>query len=680
MKPFLQGEAIPRSRHPHILYWMWAPAILEGEKYLQDLQLVAEEGVYTTVILTARDGMNFWAPELYPHLDAAARYAHQLGLKIVLQLWPEGFFDAPLMPLEPAEAVALVNEGECTVTDGTAYYCDSVRHVCKADVATVLSSELLKVYAFRKASEDTYFDGTLQDVTEQAVLSQTAEGRLELRFTLPDMEGATLYILTAHYLRYGDLFSDFYLRDYESIIERYRDTPFDGIVLDEMKNVELQSFEFTGDPVMVRERFYGKHFKACFEAETGENLEQTLFEMRYTARSETARRPAAINRYYDILRRATRRIERFVADKSRSIYGDDAFLGLHNTFHNHLQNDELISTGINWWEVPRRYAQTDEDIPYPVRMGIACQCPEALIYDMYYEKTVAPFLEKAMRDAKFGSRLHYHAMNDGFWGVDTGSRAFMQTIRSLESKIELLNLFEPTLPAMELLVVFGFPALCNWYPDVRARNAYDINGSLNIMERVDALWKAGYLNALAPSDALEDGRIVLSQTGEFVYCGHTFKHMLFLYPEYAKRGTLHFLEQAIEQGASLRIIGGATMDFDCRPHPPALQLRLGAVTVPEWADIPQLFALHRQTIEDGCVLEDGAVVFSDLESLQTHQPRRFSVQLGGHTWQGAYEGVAAIRADADGQPVRIVCGGCRHLCRDDEVLFADAQGADIALL
>lgn len=517
------------------------------------------------VILSARDGMNFWEPAIQPHLEEAAEYAHELGLKIVLQLWPQGFFHAPLEDMDPDDATAIINEGECTVCDGVALYRDDTRHICKPDIATVQKSVLLKAYAFRKASDDVYFDGTLTDVTDKAAIQQDDPGHLRLRFELPELEGATVYVMTAHYHRYADLFSDRHICDYDRIMERFRGSAFDGIVLDEMKNLELQSMGFTLDPVTIRERFYGTHLKRYFEEQTGENLEQTLFEMRYTAMSERDRRPAAINRYYDILRRATRRIERFVAEKSKDLFGKDAFIGLHNTFHNHLQNDELLATGINWWEVPRDYAQTDEDVAYPVRMGIACQCPESLIYDMYYTKSVDRFLEKAMRDAKFGCRLHYHAMNDDYCGVDTGSPPFLQTIRPIEEKIDLLNLFDPPLPAMDLLVVFGFPALCNWYPDIRARNEFDINGSLNIMERVESLWNDGYLNALAPSDALEDGRITVTDTGQFVYGGHTFAHMLFLYPEYAKDATLRFLEDAIKQGASLRIIGSLTTGFDGKP-------------------------------------------------------------------------------------------------------------------
>lgn len=672
---FFKGFEIPKSRHPHLLYWFWTPEILENKKYLRDLDLVAHDSSFTMVILSARDGMNFWRSEIKPYLNEAVRYAHELGLKIVIQLWPQGFFDVIPQELSIDEAFAMLNEGECVVQGGEAYYRDDSRHVCKAEIAPVEKSQLIKAFAFMKASDGVYFDGTLQDVTHRAEILSEKPGHLEMRFSLPEAEGATVYVMTAHYHRYGDLFSEYYIRDYDQIMEKYRDIPFDGVVLDEMKNLE-----FTMDPVMIRERCYGAHFKQYFENETGRDFEKTLFEMRYTGESDVNNRPVAINLYYDILRRCTRRIERFVAEKSQTLYGKDAFLGLHNTFHNHLQNDEIMSTGINWWEVPRAYAQTDEDIAYPVRMGIACQCKEALIYDMFYAKTIYPFQEKAMRDAKFGCRLHYHAMNDGYWGVDTGSAAFIETIDPIERKIDLLNLFEPTLPAMDLLVVFGFPALCNWYPDIRARNRFDINGSLNIMERVKDLWDEGYLNALAPSDALDDGRIMLSESGKFMYGGHAFSHLLFLYPAFSKKSTLNFLEDAVARKASIRIIGEVTADFDGDAVSSEKLDLFHRVTLPESADIPQAFDLCRNPLDGGCVLEDGSAVFSDLESLQTRSPKQFRVPLQGHVWTGTYEGVAALRVNKNGDLVRLVCGNCRLIQKDSEVLFEDDEGVDIAYL
>ena len=672
---FLKGREIPQSRHPHILYWYWNQETVTDKKYLRDLELVAKTSPFTMIAMTARDLIDFWKPEMKPMFDEAVAYAHELGLKIIIQLWPQGFITPALEEVPLEEAFAMLDEGECFVRGGTAIFRDDSHNVCKPHMAPVIHTELVHAWAFRKASDGVYFDGTLVDVTDRAEVVSLSNGHIELRFDLPELEDCAVYVMVAHYHRFGDLFSDYYIRQYGKFMEDYRDTPFDGVVLDEMKNLE-----YTMGNVIIRERIYGKHFKQYFEAETGEDCDRILFEMRYTAMSEQYKRPRAINLFYDIIRRATRRLEQFTAEKAQEVYGEETFLGLHNTYHNHLQNDELLSTGINWWEVPRKYAQSDEDITYPVRMGMACQCPEALVYDMFYAKSHEPFLEKVLRDAKFGCRIHYHAMNDGYWGINAGSPEFIDDIRDIEQKIDLLNVFDPVMPKMDLLVVFGFPALCNWYPDIRARNNMDLNGSLRIMERVDALWKAGYLNALAPDDALHDGRITVTERGTFSYCGHEFAHMLYLYPEYSKKETLAFLKNAIGQGTSLSVIGPLTTDFTGAPVSRELRRIIEGVTVGEAADIPALFGLCANPLDAGCYLEDGSAVFSDRMSLEKHEKKTFRAELCGHVWSGEYEGTAAIRADSTGELRRFVAGNCTKLEKDGEILFESDEGTDLAYL
>lgn len=74
----------PLSRHPRILYWFWAPEILENEKYLRDLEHISRESCYTMVALSARDGMDFFDPSLIPHFEKAVAAAHERGLHFFL--------------------------------------------------------------------------------------------------------------------------------------------------------------------------------------------------------------------------------------------------------------------------------------------------------------------------------------------------------------------------------------------------------------------------------------------------------------------------------------------------------------------------------------------------------------------------------------------------------------------
>jgi len=63
--------------------------------------------------------------------------------------------------------------------------------------------------------------------------------------------------------------------------------------------------------------------------------------------------------------------------------------------------------------------------------------------------------------------------------------------------------------------------------------------------------------------------------------------------------------------------------------------------------------------EIGGELEDGSVILTDLSSLESSQPKPFSVAVNGHQFSGAYVGVFALKAAADGRILKLACGGLR---------------------
>ena len=110
-------------------------------------------------------------------------------------------------------------------------------------------------------------------------------------------------------------------------------------------------------------------------------------------------------------------------------------------------------------------------------MGVMYSNPKNMLYNMYYNNTVDLILNKASADLRFNIRTHYHALNDRVhnWGVTLESPEFLNRVNPLEMKVRLLNHFNPPSPDMDLLTVFGFEAMINWYPDEANRDAYDIN-------------------------------------------------------------------------------------------------------------------------------------------------------------------------------------------------------------
>lgn len=175
------------SRHPRMLYWFWTPEILHDEKYLKDLKRIDEKSAYTMVVLSAREGMDFFDRSLIPHFEKAVSYAHRLGLKIVLQLWPEG--SNSTIGISPDEAVSLVSEAEEKIPESgeVSLFCftDSVR---MKEIHTRLKSELLAVHSFKKMGDGKYAPGSLMELTNYAICHEADEG-LSIRLSVPQWKG-----------------------------------------------------------------------------------------------------------------------------------------------------------------------------------------------------------------------------------------------------------------------------------------------------------------------------------------------------------------------------------------------------------------------------------------------------------------------------------------------------------
>ena len=670
-------DVMPNANYPELLYWFLTPETLRNDQYLKDVEHIARDSPFTLAFLTARNGTDDFDPPTHDGIARLVAAAHQHGLKVGLQLpmnrgvlkWSRGSDD----PLDYQTTIA---ETELTLDakgEGSTELKDAMRQ------GKPVASHLLRVYVFQKTSDGQYAPGSLQDATAKAQADVTAPGVIQVRVMgSSTMAGMTAYIMVENTYDTLDLFSAAFVRIIHQRLDQYRDVPFDGIALDEFGYMSVPH-PLIGN---FRDRFGGKAFAAAFERERKLNFVETLLNMRYFPTGHPEVRIRAIDEYWDHLRQGPLRIEQEVYQYSRHLFGEQVFAGVHDTFHNHLTNDEAWATGINWWRIPRQYGQSDEDLSLPLRMGLLVSRPGKIMYDQYYGWDIPPFATKAMRDALYDARLHYHGYNDtGRWGRDLSSEQFLSVINPVERKIRLLNQFDPAAPNLPLLVVFGMPAQLNWFPDNAARNPFDVNGSLDIENKVQQIWDAGYRCAVVPTDVIDSGALTLDARNQPVLNGHKFSAMVFLDPQYSRASTLAFLDRYARAGGALMTEGSATRAF------------LGHDVTAQWTAIaaharvdhldPALLGKLGISKDDlapgGSMLEDGSSVRTDLSSLQKNEPKDFQFYLAGHSYTGSFEGVVALKVDPAGRVQKFACGQCSGLQRDGKPVLRIKEPRDLVL-
>jgi hypothetical protein len=655
--------------HPNVAYWFFSKDMLNPERNEAKLDSLSRFSKYTLIYITARNGVDFYKPEiLHPIFDRLVKSAHAKGLKIGLQLWDKRY----KVPIENTER--LIQEGEVLLDEsGSATYAVKARHA--RDMKALLKSELYKVYAFKKVADGFYQGGSLTDITAKCTPKESKE-TVDLSLNAgKELKGYTAFILTQHYYNYCSNHSAEAISNLTEALKSYSDIPFDAVGLDEYTNMRVSTtWELKKNNEVFRERPFSLPMAQKLKAASGTEPERILLDMRYAPAGKPEVRIRAINYYMSTMRSATLGMENTIYNKGKEFYGPKTFIGLHDTHHNFLDGDEIWQTGLNWWNVKRDYGHTDEGTPTATQMGVGMSCPQNVMYNMYYNKSLDNIVKKAYSDLTYGIRTHYHAINDvQHWGVSVEQPEALAEINKVENAARLLNRFNPAFPNIKLLVVFGMEELANWYPDTLKRGITDINNSLAIEDKATKLWKAGYLNALVPTDLIADGRLTIGANGKPVMQGREFDAVVFLYPQYARKSTLQFLKNYVDKGGKLMVEGAASYDFDGKDCRKQWQEIADKAVVKSFSvnDAAKL-GVERNEFANGVQNADGSYTFTGIAGSQTLQLGKnktaFTIQCAG---------LAAIKLDGNDRVQKLTATAFSSLSQNGKALLSLSQPADV---
>ena len=662
------------ENHPEIGYWFISPNLVNDGSYLAHLDTIVQKCPYSLLFLTSREGENFYDyKRMHPVFQKIVSVAHQKGLKVGLQLWGN-YKD---QSYEGSQQMIVENEVSLNQS-GNAGFTARARYIRFPD--RLLHSDLFRVYAFRKTADGFYDPASLKDITGQCESSTPDKATVMIKIKGgSELKGLTACIMTRQYCSQSSMWGDVEINGFAEAMKAYADIPFDGFALDEYGNKFVARETEMKPGEAFRGRWYSNAMAAAFLKATGKSLDQTLFDARYAPAGQPEIRMKAINQYMDFMRTGALRVEKQVNLKSKEIFGQAIFNGIHNTYHNSLVNDEIWANGIGWWSAPRDYGQTDEKTPTPTQMGIAMAHSKNVLYNQYYDKDLEPVLVKAFNDLRYGIRTHYHALNDKRpLRFDLEFPEAIAGISKIENCARLLNKFNPSLPKISLLVIFGMEGLCNWYPDESVRGIYDINDKMAVEQKGLEIWNAGYMNAIVPSDLIVSHQLKIGKDGKPVLNGHTFDAVLFLNPQYAKEPVLKFLEEYEAKGGKLMIEGTADHDFNAGNIAGRFRSIAENATFTGYSidELPKL-GLTQDRLPDGCKNEDGSYVFTDRNSLVTDAVAKFAVTIDGDEYSGTYKGITAIAADKKSGLKKFAATGFSELAKNGNPILTFQDPVDI---
>ena len=635
----------------------------EGERmfsrkaYLKDVDFLAANTRVDMLAISSYGQVNVFDDDYYADFAALVARAREKGMRVCLHALPgmvgfgnsglsnsqgtvDGADEGAYVIANQAEAQGIAYEDE-VVIDTNGYAKVTVDAKWARNKLRPLWNEIVAAYAFEKTGEGFYRPGSLVDMTAAArPIMRTSRRQVVEIDAGAAFAGKTLYLLTAQYFNTCDLFGGAMTRFHKSLVDRFRDLPLAGVYFDEFGWMFLDYGGVSKGRVPAwRGRFYSKAQAAWWQESRNVDLKRLLLDMRYAPEGQEAVRIRAINGYMDVITRKPAEIEREVYDYQRTIWGDEVFRACHSTFHNKLDVDEPWHTGCDWWEIPRDWGFTDERIGYPVRMGVLLGAKRPFLEHMYYSRRADDYYDQIVGLLPFHGREFHHCYGDDYWGKGfmENDMPFLRNIRKLDDVAKRLNGFQAkSWPRMDTLVVFGMPSLFNWYPDAKARNAWDVDGSLKVLEKANALWERGHRVALIPDRMVEAGRVAVKD-GRFVYDGHAFANCIFLYPKYSRRCVYDFLNAAADAKLPIAVVGRADIDFDAKPA--AFRGRRYDTWKPE---IAEEIGAKPTGIPGGAVDEDGSFTLVS-RGILDGKPTKFDFTVDGVRYSGRHTGVLAYR-------------------------------------
>lgn len=670
-------EEMPDVRHPQIGYWFVTPETLAGDAYLSQIEEYSRTTPYNLIFLTARNGVDFFDVEkMHPVLERLVHKADSLGIGIGLQVW-----DWDNKEYTERDCSRTIVETETKLDAAGAAVCTNRA----SNIRTVkpYRHELFRVYAFKKAGRGEYVPGTLHDITDSCVQTGTPdEFRIEINAGA-EFAGYDVYAMSEIYYPCYCVYSGGIGQSFYRLMDAYSDIPFKGFALDEFAHMRVKpDWILKADKEKFTIRHYSLAMKTKYEDVYDRNLDEDLFRMRYSPQNDDTEKIKAVNCYMELMRKGPLESETAIVRYAKKVFGTDIFIGFHNTYHNDFANDEIWATGINWWSLPRDYGFSDEGTATGIQTGIGMSYVQNVMYNMFYNRDMDFFARKALTDLRYGIRTVYHAINDkGVWGVSVEEPEPAAKIAKVERMAALANQFNATYADARILVVAGMEALSNWYPDEANRGVYDINKSLRFQEKSREMWKAGYINALVPSDLIETGKLILNDDNKPMLNGYTFDAVVYLNPQYARPKALRFIADYADAGGKILVEGIPQMDFYANDLTGWWNEISDKVTAVGYSleNVGKLGVAANPYL-NGNPCRDNSVVMTDYESLKNDVQTGFSITAGDNLFTGKYQGFVALKTDKDSHLSRFAAGMCSEVYCNGRPLFKLKNPADVLIV
>ncbi len=606
-----------RHVYPSVIYWKWSDAHFDG-RYLRDIDDLVSRSCYSHIYVTTH-----WchaltsSAEIKEHVKRAAAHVHSYGRKFVFELdaraektkfvrqYPEHRFGYLYFAQFVADSDGYGEYDHTIVTqNGGELYLGN--NQC--------GERVVVAYAF--SENEGIID--LSSVKEiEASLKREDGSHVKVFVSDPSLAGKNIFIALFSIFDFPDFWSDAFRKTMRELFQFYADVPLDGVCLDEFGFPWHPDFDFKPTSYMRWNScpYYGVSMADAYQKKYGRDY---LFDMflAHARGIENKPKAAALNRYYEFIRKINTDIEEEYFSLAKKTFGSDCFVGAHATWFAIEEVDctpEIWKDGLDWWGVKRDYGFTDEIMIYPVRTALAHKWRAPIFYNEWYGEATFEFdnfYEEMWNNFRFGGRtlvLGYQSEYERGTVTEFYPKGELEKISAIEEKIAVSE--QKASPKSDILIVFGIESACNTLSNLNGNKVWGYwRSSLKesfILAR--DIWIMGYQCDLVPTSEIYDGCLTVDEAGVH-YGNETYKCVLFHNLQFSKKQTADFVERVKKEVPAL-VMGEVTADFNGDPFciPCDYKNRVQAYDLKQFFDQNQVCS---NRVQNGCIMQDGSIHFT----------------------------------------------------------------------
>ncbi|MDR0425748.1 MAG: hypothetical protein LBH24_01100 [Clostridiales bacterium] len=622
----------------NILYWKWTDDLVEDQKYLDeeidrligrcrfDLLYISLHNTlrYTTEAAAAKAAI----------AHAAGRLA-SVGTGVVLDIDIRQEYPAFIGQYPSAMAQSIRFFEGTLDKDGRAVVAAEKRLYGRQDKGGAKTAgRVLGAWCFDRAADGAYKAGTLSEIRASVADQSDAT---EAALYGGARNGAKRYVLALVYdMRSVDVLSPDIYPFYQGLIERYEDVPLAGAANDEWGlNLRLDCDRHR--LYTVSEFPYSGSFEARFFREYGQSIKANLLALVYTEQGNEAETYAFVNRYTGLIRRIMVETNDWFYDAVKRVFGHDAFVGVHPTYWGDPYDFsmDILHNGLDWWEVKRDYAQTDEFCIMPVRLALMHKWGGKVAYNMWYSggtQQLHTYAVNAWRDLRFGGRVHYlgwDCPNEG--GVyNLRNPGSAEAAMAAEREIKRADAAIRSQPASDVLIIFGMEAVTNWRVNGGASRIVRGTGrAVNVLKFAQGVFSLCNCD-LAPDTEITNGSVTF-EGGKARYGTQHYSTVIYAEPRFICQATAQALSDFGASGGKLIVIGG---DGNAHFHSLKRSAIAAFTEYPTAKRIKEIFdgsGTVSNRLPMGCVYQDKTVVFTADAALEANNYFSVLAEVQGHT-------------------------------------------------